>query len=104
MSSPFGIIGLLFSKNLPLLLGVMALDYLGMYFLNLGDIIESLLFFLMILLALLFSNRVHSGTTLLQVLVILFSFDMLLRWGLEWALPKEITTLDTEQIVQTIQQ
>ena len=104
MSSPFGIIGLLCSKNLPLLLGVMALDYLGMYFLNLGDIIESLLFFLMILLALLFSNRVHSGTTLLQVLVILFSFDMLLRWGLEWVLPKEITTLDTEQIVQTIQQ
>lgn len=104
MSSPFGIVGLLFSKNLPLLVGVMVLDYLGMYFLNLGDIVESLLFFLMILLALLFSNRIHSGTTLLQVLIILFSFDMFLRWGLGMILPQEITTLETEQIVQSIQQ
>lgn len=102
MSSPFGIVGFLFSKNLPLLVGVVALDYLGMYFLNLGDIIENIMFFLMVFLGLIFSGSVHSGIGLLKLLLILFVFDMLLRWGLDTTLPQEITHITTENMMQNM--
>lgn len=100
MSSPFGIVGFLFSKNLPLLVGVVGLDYLGMYFLNLGDVIENVMFFLMIFLAFILANRVHSGSDYLKVLVILFLIDMLFRWGLYAILPSEITNLTMENMIQ----
>ncbi len=102
MASPFGIVGFLFSKNLPLLVGVVALDYLGMYFLNLGDIVENIMFFVMVFFGLIFANTVHSGGSLVRLLLILFVCDMLLRGGLYAFLPKEITTATTETIVQHI--
>jgi len=102
MASPFGIVGFLFSKNLPLLIGVVALDYLGMYFLNLGEIVENVMFFLMVFLGLAFSGSVHSGSDLLKLLLGLFVFDMLLRWGLSYVLPKEITTITTENLMKTL--
>ncbi len=95
----FGITGLLFSKNLPLLIGVIGIDYLGMFALNLGEIVESYMFFLMILLTLLLTHTVHSFGTFIRLLFILLAVDFLLRVGLYTLLPKELTSVTMEKII-----
>ena len=102
MASSFGLFGFLFSKNFPLLVCVVALDYLGMYFLNLGDIVESVLFFMMIALAFVFSYSVHSAGTLLRLVFVLFAVDLLMRWGLHTVLPQELISVTTENMIQGV--
>lgn len=101
MSSPFGIIGFLFSKNLPLLVGVIAIDYFGMYLLNLGELVENMMFFAMILLALILSGTIHSGSGFVKTLILLLFIDLIIRGGLNTILPKEVTQISMEKIVQS---